>query len=455
MAVLLVLLSVMVFCLGTADALSLAQARQEALNANLDIKIAGEKFQESKSLHKESYSALFGRVDVIGDLSHVNKERKVDIERGEYGTYGATGLIPSQDVEVAKGEQDTYNAIARFTQPLFTGGRLYYSYQSAGIQERVSNWDKHKAQEDVLFKVEKAYILVLQTQELNKFAENHKKNMKRHLHDMELKYEKGRAALNQLLTVKVEMARAKEEVIKANNELIVSRGRLNLILGRPYDQDIEVLSLPTPPALEFSIKEAERAAILNRPDLKSIRARKKRASFDRRVARSRYYPDFKVVAEYTWQTEEPYVEPENWSAMLQMEYPLWEWGRTGHKVRAARAVEMQNQYRIALLEREIGADVRGAWLNVREADERIDVTEEGLKQARENLRVTQYGFEHGVRTSAELLDAEALLSRANYEYTKARYDAHFARAVLRYTLGTMRGNVREEPVQALDKVSGR
>ncbi|VAW37679.1 hypothetical protein MNBD_DELTA02-921 [hydrothermal vent metagenome] len=451
----LVLISVVVFCPATADALSLEQARRAALEANLDIKIAAEKLIETESLSKERYSALFFRVDAIGDLTHMNKERKVDIGRGEYGTYGATGPLPSSNISIAAGERDTYEARLRLTQPVFTGGRLYYSYRSAQATKSASRWDRQMSQEDILFKTERAYISVLQAQELNKFAEDHKRNIKAHLHDMELKYKQGRAALNELLKVKVEMARAKEEVIKAKNELLSTRGELNTILNRPYEQAIEVSLVGAPAELELSLKDAEARALLNRPDIKSMRALKKGALFDRRVAQSGYYPDFKVVAEYTRQTDEPVVEPENWSAMLYMEYPLWQWGKIRHKVNAASAVERQNQYRIASLRRQVSADVRQAWFKVREADERIDVTEEGLEQARENLRITKYGFEHGARTSAALLDAEAVLSRANFEHTKAKYYAHFTRAVLRYASGIMLGKAGEEPTEVLDQVSGR
>ncbi len=451
----LFLISVMVFCPATADALSLEQARQAALDANLDIKIAAEKLNETESLRKERYSALFFRVDAIGDLTHVNKERKVDIGKGEYGTYGATGPLPSSNIDIAAGERDTYEARLRLTQPVFTGGRLYYSYRSAEATKSASRWDRQVAQEDILFKTERAYISVLQSQELDKFAEDHRKNIKRHLRDMELKYKEGRAALNELLKVKVEMARAKEEVIKAKNELLSTRGDLNTILNRPYEQAIEVVVIGAPAELELSLKDAEAMALINRSDIKSMRALKEGSLFDRRVAQSGYYPDFKVVAEYTRQTDEPIVEPENWSAMLYMELPVWQWGRAGHKVSAAKAVERQNQYRIASLKRQISADVRGAWFKVREADERIEVTEEGLMQARENLRVTKYGFKHGARTSSALLDAEAVLSRANFEHIKAKYYAHFTRAVLRYASGIMMGKVGEEAAPALDQVSGR
>ena len=143
------------------------------------------------------------------------------------------------------------------------------------------------------------------------------------------------------------------------------------------------------------------------------------------------------MAEYVRQTDQPTIEPENWSVMLLMEYPLWEWGRTGYKVSAARSVERQNSYSIAVLEQRIISEVRQAWLKIREAEERIEVTKEALAQAEENLRITRYGFDQGAKTSTDVLEAEELLSRAYSEHIHAKYEAHFAKTVLRYAMGKM------------------
>ncbi|GEM_PF-2447468 len=422
----------------SAGAITLQEAKQEALRVNLDIKIAREKVLEAQSLRKERYAAMFASVGVFGNLSHKDIGPRVDVDMGEYGTYSGTGPIPSRDIEVLIGERDTYKVYLQLNQPIFTGGRLYYSYRQAGAREKGSEWERAQAVEDVLFNTEWAYISLLKAEEMKSLAEDHERTMQAHMAAMELKYEKGRVALNDLLKVKAEVARAREEVIKADNALVIARGQLNLLLNRPFDQPIEVVPVEAPDPLNSTLDEVEKIALANRLDLKYAHAQLEEFLYNRRVAESGYYPDFKFLAEYVRQTDQPTIEPENWSVMLLMEYPLWEWGRTGHKVSAARAVERQGAYYIEALKNRIAADVRQAWFGIKEADTRIEVSREALAQAEENLRIVRFGFDKGLKTSTDVLEAEELYSKTSKEYLQARYDAHLARAALRHSMGLMR-----------------
>lgn len=421
-----------------ANAITLQDAKEEAFRANLNIKAAKEKVLESQSIRKERFTNFFPTVYVKGYGIYVHEEPRVKLKSGEYGTYSLIGPFPDKDISIARGEQDTYKVALQLKQPVFTGGRIYFSYLQAKAHEEEDKWDKQQVIQDILFGVEQAYFSLLKAKEIKKLAEQHEKTIKAHMANMELRYEKGRMALNDVLRVKVEVERTKELVIKADNELSVAEMQLNLILNRPIDQLIGVTPVVEPTPITITIKDAEKLALLNRPSLKVARAQRQEALFNRRVAESDYYPDFKFVAEYIRQTEQPNTEPENWSVMLMMEYPLWEWGGTGHKVNTAKAIEQQSKYYISAFENQIAFEVRQTWLQIQEADKRIEVVKEAMVHAEENLRITQLGFSNGVKTSTDVLDAEELLSRTRSEYVQAKYDAYFARSILRYVMGKMK-----------------
>jgi outer membrane protein TolC len=58
-----------------------------------------------------------------------------------------------------------------------------------------------------------------------------------------------------------------------------------------------------------------------------------------------------------------------------------------------------------------------------------------VEQAEENLRVTQERYKAQVTTTTEVLDAQALLTRARLNYYVALIDHHLAKARLQRAVG--------------------
>jgi outer membrane protein TolC len=423
--------------IASANAISLEEAKKEALTANLKIKIYQEGIHASQSIRKERLTHFFPTFNVVASGIHEHEEPRIRIDKAEYGIYPIIGPVPVKDISVATGEQDTYKISLQLHQQLFAGGRVYYSYQQAKVHEELSGWDMRQAVQDVLLDVEKAYSNVLKAEETKKMIVQHENTIKAHMNDMEVRYEKGSVALNDVLKVKVELARARERVIKAVNDITMAKGALNLVLNKNFNTPVEVVTLDNVSLETASLEEAENLALMNRPSLKSIRAQGEEALFNRLVQKAEYYPNLMLIGEYVRQTEQPHIEEEDYSVGLVLRYPLWDWGRKGHKVGAAMAMERQIDYEKSMLTNQIIAEVNQSWLKVREADERIEVATEAMAQAEENKRITQIGFDKGGLTSTELLDAEDLLSKTYADYIRAKYDARVERVVLRHVMGLL------------------
>jgi outer membrane protein TolC len=425
-----------IFGAVSVNALSLQEARELALQNNLLIKASKEKILETQSLREEQDTTFYPTFSLYGYGMHQDNIPEVVTEAGSFGTF-LSSPVPSTDVVTDAGEEDNYYISVKMEQPVFAGGKIYYSYKLAEAHEEWAHWNDQQVMLNVLFKVEETFFNLLKAEETKKFVNMHEKTLKAHLEDMELRYEKGRVSLNEILKVKVEVSRASEMVIKADNAVLVAKTRLNTVLNRPVDQPLAANPVEDIALITFTLKEAERLAILNHPSLKSANKQIQEAAYNTQISEADYYPEVKFIAEYYNQTDQP-VEPEdNWYVMLAMNWPFWQWGKTGHKVSSARAIERQAEYRFSELKNNILADVHQAWLQLQEADKRIDVSKEAMVQAEENLRITQLGFTHGVKTSTDLLEAEDLQTETQSEYIQAKYDAYFARTTLRYVMGTI------------------
>jgi outer membrane protein TolC len=89
------------------------------------------------------------------------------------------------------------------------------------------------------------------------------------------------------------------------------------------------------------------------------------------------------------------------------------------------------------LESAIRVEVRTAWLNVQETTRHIQVAEEAIGLAEENLRVAGHRYTSGTGTAREVLDAESLWTESERNFSNARYDSVLEMRRLRKDVGEL------------------
>lgn len=434
--------------LSSSQAISLSEARKEALQAYLGVKVAREEVVAARSERKARKADFFPKLDLDANLSYRGEAAEIKIDSGAFGQIGQSPL-PANDVSITFLERDRYELDLTLYQTIFSGGKIYFGFQKAWALERATEWEEQQTIEDVLSSVEQAYFNLLQALEAEEVAQQKLTDLKAHLSDVQKLHAAGRIALTDVLKVQVEVARADEEVLKAVNEREIAVANLNRFLGRSKESTIEVEPVLDPPPLRLDLKEAQQIALDRRPALLQIREQLGAAIVSRRIVQGDYYPRLDLTGRYTFQSGQETLDREQWEILGAVNWTFWEWGRTHQEVAEARAIERRTAYKAELLADEIHQAVREAWLRIRESDQRIKVAEEARIHAEENLRVTRLGFQAGTHTSTELLDAETLLAETRFERTQTRYDAWIARAALRFAMGV----IREESLPERDAFS--
>jgi outer membrane protein len=97
----------------------------------------------------------------------------------------------------------------------------------------------------------------------------------------------------------------------------------------------------------------------------------------------------------------------------------------------ARAAEQ----RLRELENRIRRDVAVAWLNVRTAEERVELTEQLLRRSTQALELAQARYDLGLSSIVELSQAQLAKTAAELQQTAARYDYTAQRAALAFQTG--------------------
>ena len=104
-------------------------------------------------------------------------------------------------------------------------------------------------------------------------------------------------------------------------------------------------------------------------------------------------------------------------------------------------IEKQKLAKRALMEKikgiedQIRLEIKSAFLDLQVAENNIGTAREGLKQARENSRITDLQYRNQVTTSTEVLDSRTFLSQAETNYYRALYGYMVALANLERAVG--------------------
>ncbi len=108
---------------------------------------------------------------------------------------------------------------------------------------------------------------------------------------------------------------------------------------------------------------------------------------------------------------------------LQLEVPLYAGGAMSAQLRKARKLQVEAEYELRDARREAGLTATRAWLRVKAAASRIRAMKRGLISANRARDAAHAGYDVGLRTIVELLDAEdrAAKARRNLVRVKAEY----------------------------------
>jgi len=148
-------------------------------------------------------------------------------------------------------------------------------------------------------------------------------------------------------------------------------------------------------------------------------------------------PQVALAGGYGYQENDYLVDEGQWSLTLGLQWNLFDGGVSNHKANAIvrQANALQEQYRD--FSSIISLQVRQAWLDLQETQKRIQVTSKAIAQAEENLKVSKNRYSSGLATNTEVLDAESLRSKSQYNHANARYDRMLAILRLKRTIAEL------------------
>ena len=349
------------------------------------------------------------------------------------------GCPMSGVIELTVRDRVTGSAELNLAQPLsglIVLGRLIDGDQAA---IDAASAELQVARLDAGYQAAEAYLGAMQTETLHQLAITSVKQLEANLEKIRALREADVLADVDVLRVEAARDQAKAGALEAEVGSVTARRGLALLLDLPDGTDLALAPVDTtPPALGWSEDEAVSLARRQRPELRAAAARASQAESGVAAVKADYFPNILAIANYTRTEGQGFIATKNSAFVgVSLEWNLWDWGKRGHDVAAARAASRSAARLRDELDDQLAFDVRAKWLTASSKRQSLTVHESALRAAEEAYRLQTVKIQGGLATATDVIDAEAEVARARAQEAVARYQYLIAWMALVRAVGQM------------------
>ncbi len=240
-----------------------------------------------------------------------------------------------------------------------------------------------------------------------------------------------------VLQIQVHLARAREQQIRSGADAIVSRARLNQLLGQPLDAVVSLDDAPEPNGLASTpVAALEATAVAERPDLKLSVLQEQLAVAAVAAVRAAFLP--RVSAQAGWEANGGTLGSRSSSWMVGAVARVNLFRGFADQARLAEAREVQSMRALDREKAETSArlDVRVAMARLEAARAAETVGRAAVDQSREGHRIIRNRYESGLADVTALLRAAEAVQQADARYAADRVEVVVAAATLKRATGT-------------------
>lgn len=322
------------------------------------------------------------------------------------------------------------------TLPLYTGGRLEGTIDKAKLSVKVADLGVTDTNQQIKLNATNGYYSILQTRNLVNLREESLDRLTEHLKNVEAQYNAGTVAKTDVLRSEVEKADAEQNLIIAKNSYELAVSNLNNIISLPLDTQLIVKDELKYQKFDKSLDDCIAVALNNRPDLAQAQVNVDIAKTNIKVAESGNKLTIAATAAEKWNDSDfPGLENNTWTIGINASYNLFDAGLTKSQVKGAGAELTKATEQLRQAKDSVQLEVRQAYLNMLEAEKRIDTSKVAVVKGEEDYKIAQVRYSAGVGTNLDVIDSQVALTSAKTNYVQALYDYNTSRAKLDKAMG--------------------
>ena len=332
---------------------------------------------------------------------------------------------------------DNWHARLDMQWPIYTGGRTKALEQAAAAEQQATGKDLESARADLRLETTRAFwALVTATESVSVVGESVTR-IEGQLNDVRARFDAGFLPPNDVLTVDARVLQQRTLLIQAINQRDGARSELARLMGAPVDASFDVDAVladagVSAPAGNLTLQRADREALKLRADAADARIE---------AAKADNKPSIAILGGYDYARPNPKIFPredigqDSWDLGVNVNFTLWNGGRTAAQVAEARHQAEAARERLAEADTQIALEIRQRQLDLASSRSQVETAAAAVRSATEARRVVAERFTAGVATSTDLLDAQVDQLEAELNRTRALANVKLAEARLARALG--------------------
>ncbi|MGD9212124.1 MAG: TolC family protein [Desulfobacteraceae bacterium] len=417
---------------NSASYITLDKAIQEALTANIGIRISAENIQAALNREKSSRAAFYPSLSATYQYQHNDEasEVKIPIPGAE-----------SNPIKITLTPEERYSFSTTVTQPIFAGMSILNQYKISELGVSQAKFQEAITRQDIISQTKSLYFNLLKTNKLNAVAEQSVTLLQAHRNVAENFHKVGMSPLNDLLKAEVELANARQDLVRAQNALTLAESNLNLLLRRSVNTPIMPKDISNYETFDKDLETCLKTAEENRLEMQiadiDIQIREKELA----LTRKDFYPAVNLQGTYTrigdqWDVNgDDNMDADSWNIQAIATWTFWDWGKTQYGAEEQKHRVSQSRLKKLQIQDQITLEVKEAFLKAKESEKNIATVEKAVAQAQESHRISEERYNEQMATSTDVLDAQTLLTQTRTNYYNALYDFEISKASLDRAMG--------------------
>jgi outer membrane protein len=391
------------------------------------FEMAAQAANESLTISRTSF---YPTLKLKGAYTLYDRPQRLIINRNAFETG-----VPPQDVSLTTGDRSVYTLGLYLQQPLYTGGALTQTRRRAEFQAQAAQSDTAYQRAQTAQQVKKAFFealaSTLQVQALLKGTAAAREQAR----VVQERLQEGHASREDLLAAQLEISRAEAAWARGENRAEMALATLRKLISAAPEESLEPSGPLAKAHLKAPLSELLGLGLQQRADLKALAARVQQGSAEVGVARSAFYPQVSLVGSYLRQQETAITRADVWTIGAQVEWSLFEWGRTSAEVRRATAWAAQDQYRQEEASKNAQLEIEQYWHDMKDGEAQVRAAETQVITREYALEKILDRFQEGYLKRVDVLLAEAALWDADAAYVRSAADLNATQANLQRAAG--------------------
>jgi outer membrane protein TolC len=332
-----------------------------------------------------------------------------------------------------------YEFTLQIVQPVFTGGKLLYSFKNAQLDLKIAKEKNENTREDTILQVKKVFFNILVLKELLKAHNEAQELADTNYKNIKMNYDLGMASKYDLLRAELAAASVTPNVLKTEKYLNLSIQNLKFMTGIPEETEVNIVGTLNYSRSPLELAEIIKKGLSNRSELIQMEMQQKKTANLLKMAYGQFLPDISVVASYSYRSDLFNFKKKNWdnyyTINLAIQFPIFnQFKRTG-QVGELKVIKKILDLNYQQLQDATKLQIQDLYMTMQEEYRNIEAGHKNIETAQEGLRSAELTYQEGLITLLELNASTSDLTKAKVNYFQAVYNYNIAAAELEKIIG--------------------